>query len=185
MMIYDINNIYPKENDHLLFLSDINHLEEIKSSSPFMLQTLLPITGDMEVSFELESHQLYFIDEWDFLTPKDVEENKNKAHLLAKSWWDENLASTEYKGLILSDLVQQDLVYPFEASLNARTVYSKLFETHNIKKISGFFLRPIPVIRTGPAPTTKAVQSVSQAILFYMAEQQGVTVNHLRTQNSL
>jgi hypothetical protein len=166
--------------DHLLFITDISQLKYLQINTPELLENMLPVTNDMVVAFEFERLGIKFIDEWDFLSENQMEENRKNAHFLAKNWWDEQVASTEYNGLFLSDLVEQDLVYPLEASLNARTVYAGLLDTYLVKKISGFFLPAVPVVRTGPVPTAKAVHSVSQAILFYMAERRGIEVNHLQ-----
>lgn len=164
----------------LLFLSDAAQVKHIQLYEAEKFNNMLPVTADMTVAFMLEQEGIAFIDEWDFLSENQMEQNKKNAHFLAKNWWDEHVASTEYNGLFLSGLVEQDLIYPLEASLNARTVYAGLLDTYSAKKISGFFLSPVPVIRTGPAPTAKAVHSVSQAILFYMAEMRGIEVNHLQ-----
>ena len=165
---------------NLLFLNDVAQLKYIQLNEPEKLNDMLPVTADMTVAFMLEQKGIAFVDEWDFLSENQIVENKKIAHQLAKNWWDEQVASTEYNGLVLSDLVEQDLVYPLEASLNARTVYAGLLDTYSVKKISGFFLPAVPVIRTGPVPTAKAVHSVSQAILFYMAAKRGIEVSHLQ-----
>ncbi len=164
---------------NLLYFSDITQLNYVRASNPDLLESMLPITGNMVVAFELERTKIDFIDEWDFLKPEDIETNKDTAHSLAKNWWDENLANTDYGGFALSDAAQQDLVYPFEASLNACTIYKRLFETYSFSKISGYFLPSVAVVRTGPAPTSQAVTSISQAILFYMAEQRGIAIDKL------
>lgn len=163
----------------LLYFSDISQLDYVRASKPDMLKQMRPVTGDMVVAFELERLGVDYIDEWDFLKPENIETNKDVAHSLAKNWWDENLASTEYNGFALTDVAQQDLIFSFEASLNARTVYGRLFDTYTVEKIIGFFLPSVAVIRTGPAPTSRAVQSVSQAIMFYMADQRGIMVDKL------
>ena len=163
----------------LLYFTDISQLNYVRANDCILMEESIPITGDMLVAFELERLKIDFIDEWDFLKPEDIEINKEFAHSLAKSWWDENLASTEYDGFALSDVAQQDLIYSFEASLNARTVFVRLFDTYSVEKIAGYFLPSVAVIRTGPFPASRAVQSVSQAILFYMAEQRGIVINKL------
>jgi len=162
-----------------LYFTDITQLNYVRANNPDLLESMLPITGNMVVAFELERLKIDFIDEWDFLKPEDIETNKDIAHSLAKNWWNENLANTNYDGFALSDAAQQDLVYPFEASLNARTIYKRLFDTYSVSQISGYFLPSVAVVRTGPVPASQAVTSVSQAILFYMAAQRGIAVNKL------
>jgi len=162
-------------------LSEISHLDFVLAQKPEMLKSMRPITGDMVVAFELERLGIDFIDEWDFLQPDEIEKSKETAHVLSKTWWDENLASTSYEGFSLTHVAQQDLVYPFEACLNARVVYERIFKAHPISKVSGYFLPPVGVVRTGPAPTTRAVSSVAQAILFYIAERQGIPVDKLHS----
>jgi hypothetical protein len=164
---------------HLLFFTDISQFHYVQFNSPELFERMMPVTNNMVVAFELERLGIEFIDEWSFLKPDDIEKNRNLAHELSKIWWDEHLASTEYEGFALTDVAQQDLVYAFEASLNARTVYKRLFDTYSVSEISGYFLPLVAVVRTGPAPTSQAVTSVSQAILFYMAEQRGIAVDKL------
>jgi hypothetical protein len=163
----------------LLYFSDISQLDYVLESNPKLLQQMRPITGDMVVSYELERMHIDYIDEWDFIEPEEIEANWNTAYLLSKSWWDEGLASTKYGIEALTESVQQDLVYPFQTCLNARTAYDKIFNSFPIKKISGYFLPEVAVIRTGPAPTSRAVQSVSQAVLFFLASQRGIPVDKL------
>lgn len=165
----------------LLYFSDISQLDYVRASKPDMLKHMGLITGDMVVAFELERLGIDFIDEWDFITPDEIRANWETAHTLSRTWWDEHLASTEYEGFSLADAAQQDLIYPFEASLNARTVYGRIFSTHPIEKIRGYFLPSVGVVRTGPAPTSRAVRSVTQAILLYLAERHGITVERLNS----
>jgi hypothetical protein len=162
----------------LLYFSDISQLDYVLNTNSELLTHKRPITGDMVVSFELERLGIEFIDEWDFIEPTEIEENWNEAYALSTSWW-EGLASTKYGAEALTKSVQQEMVYPFQTCLNARTVYGRLFQKFPIERIVGFFLPNVPIIRTGPAPTSRAVQSVSQAVLFYMSENRGIVIEKL------
>lgn len=169
----------------LLYFSDISQLDFVRTTKPDIFKQKLPITGDMVVAFELERLGIDFIDEWNFLKPDEIRENWETAHTLSRNWWDEHLASTEYEGFSLADAAQQDLVYPFWASLNARAVYGSIFSAYPVKKISGYFLPAVAVVRTGPAPASRAVRSVTEAILLYIAEQRGIPVERLSSSLSL
>jgi hypothetical protein len=162
-----------------LFLTNISHLKDVLLFTPYMLKNMHPVTNDMTVSFELERLGIKYIDEWDYLTPNDIENNKDAAHKLAQDWWDEAIQSTSYNGIVLTKAAQEDLIFSFEASLNARTVYSRLFEAYKVREIFGYFPDPVAVVRTGPTPASKAVQSVAYAVLFYLAEKQGIGVYKL------
>ncbi len=163
----------------LIYFSDVSQLvnHDIKKIACNKNNRL--ITNDMAVAFQFDMLGIEYIDEWTFLNETDIEKNKETAHHLAKNWWNEAFYSTAYNGFPLSDIVQQDLVYSFEACLNARVVYKRLFEAYSVHKISGYFVPSVPVIRTGPSPAIKAVQSVTQAILFYMAENHGIQIERL------
>jgi hypothetical protein len=169
----------------LIYFSDISQLDYVILNNPDLLRGMHPMTGDMVVAFELERMGIEFIDEWKFINEKEIENNWDDAHVLSKSWWNENVASTAYDGFALTDAAQQDLIYPLWASLNARTIYSKIFNGYPINKISGYFLPSIGVVRTGPVPTSRAVTSVSQAVLFYFADGANVAVDHLSTNVAL
>lgn len=165
----------------LLYFTDISQVNYVVGNMPEMLRRMRPVTGDIVVAYELERLGIDFIDEWSFLEAEDIARNSETAHILSTRWWDEHLASTEYEGFSLADAAQQDMVYPLEACLNASSVYDRIFSTYQIKKISGFFLPPVGVVRTGPIPTNRAVRSVTQAILFYRAERYGIPVIKLNS----
>lgn len=169
----------------LLYFTDISQVGYVLDRRPEILKKKHAMTGDIVVAYELERLGIDFIDEWDFLDVEDIEANFERARLLSTTWWDENLASTEYEGFALSDTAQQDLIYPFEAGLNARTVYRKLFSTYQIGNITGFFLPPVGVVRTGPIPTNRAVRSVAQAVLFYMAEKREIPIEQIESSRPL
>jgi hypothetical protein len=169
----------------LLYFTDISQVSYVVDHRPELMKNRHAMTGDVVVAYELERLGIDFIDEWDLLGAEDIEANFETARLLSTTWWDESLASTEYEGFALSEAAQQDMIYPFEASLNARTVYRKLFSTCQIRSIAGFFLPSVGVYRTGPIPTNRAVRSVAQAVLFYMAEKQGIAVEKLESDRPL
>jgi hypothetical protein len=166
-------------SEHLLFFTDISQLVDVKNKNPAWLKQRRPVTGEMPVAFELENLGIEFIDIWDFLSPEDIKKNQNKARNLAKNWTHEFLTSCESKDLGITDTTQEDLVYPFEAALNATTAYGRLLKVHAIEKISVYLLPSIALIRTGPRPTSRPAGSVAQAILIYMAEQQNIKIDCL------
>ncbi len=165
----------------LLYFSDSSQLDYVLEVRPELLRSMRPITGDMVVSFELERLGIEFIDEWNLIEPEEIQNNWNDAYVLSKSWWDEGLANTLYGVEALTESAQQDMVYPFQACLNARTSYSRLFSLFSVEKIHGFFLPSVAVIRTGPAPTSRAVRSVSEAVLIFMAEKRGIPFEKLNS----
>ncbi|MCX5784281.1 MAG: hypothetical protein NTX59_01175 [Elusimicrobia bacterium] len=169
----------------LLYFTDISQLQYVLDKKPLLLEQMQPITGDVVVACELERRNISFVDEWDFLGPTDIERNSGIANDLSGTWWHENLASTEYEGFSLLDAARQDMVYPLEACLNARTVYEKIFQKNHINRISGYFLPEIGVIRCGPFPTHRAVRSVSQAILFWLADKYGIQIDKLESKYPL
>jgi hypothetical protein len=59
-----------------LFLTNISHLKNVLLFTPYMLKNMQPVTNDMTVAFELERLGIKYIDEWDFLKPDDIENNK-------------------------------------------------------------------------------------------------------------
>ncbi len=152
---------------------------------PELLDQMLPVTGDIVVAWELQRLNIPFIDEWSYLEPDDIERSWEAANNLSVHWWDESLASTAYEGFALADAARQELVYPFEACLNARLVYERIFQSMTVDRISGFFLPETGVIRTGPFPTHRAVRSVAQAVLFYAAEKNGIPLTRVDSNSPL
>lgn len=140
------------------------------------------LTADMAVAYELERLGIDFTDEWDYLSAEEIQKNRNKANSLASSW-DDDLTDIFFDEFSLTECVKQDLVYPFEAALNASTIYKKIFESFSIQRIRGYFLPPKAVIRTGPAPTSRAVNSVSHSILFYFCDKNCIPLEKLAPPN--
>jgi hypothetical protein len=169
----------------ILYLSDVSQLDYVLRTDPLLLKQLKPLTGDMVVAFELEKMGLDFIDEWDYIRPEELKSNLDLAHSLSITWWHDEGARPNDVGLSLCEAAQQDMVYPFIACLNARTVYERLFSEFRVDKIDGYFLPNTPVIRTGPAPTSRAVGSLTQAVLLYMAEKRQIQINKLVSKHPL
>lgn len=169
----------------LLYFTDISQVQYVLDKEPQLLETMRPVTGDIVVASELESLDIPFIDEWDFLEPIDIERNFEIANNLGTKWWDENIASTEYEGFALTECAEQDLVWPFEACLNARVVYEKIFRKYQVDHITGYFLPPIGVVRTGPTPTHRAIRSLTQAVLFWVADKYKIQYKYRESGYSL
>jgi hypothetical protein len=166
----------------LLYFTDISQLKYILNVSPNLLKKYTPITGDLVVSYELENLGIDFIDEWDYLTSKTIESNWILSKKLTKCWTNEaGIDAVYFEDISLNECAENDLAYSFEAALNARLVYEKIIEKYNVSSIAGFFLPEISVIRTGPFPTHRAVRSISQAVLFWIAECRKITVKKLES----
>src|SRR5947209_8085796 len=102
----------------LLLLTDVSQVDEILECCPEWLDRARLVTTDLTVAAELERLQIPFIDGWSFLTPEDIDRNWHTARALAGSWWDESLASTEYRGVRLAE-APADWFCLFEIVLNA------------------------------------------------------------------
>lgn len=167
---------------HLLYLSDISQLDYVRKKKPDLLLRTVVLTADMVVAAELERSDIEFIDEWNYLSPLEIEQNWKEAYRLSGCWWDETVVSTDCLGVRLSEAARQDWVYALEASLNARNIYRKIIADLRVSKISGFFLPAVGVVRTGPVPTRRAVCSVTQAILLYVAEANSIPISRLTSE---
>jgi glycosyltransferase involved in cell wall biosynthesis len=161
----------------ILYLTDVSQIDYLRKTNPLLLRQMRPLTGDMVVAFELEKMGVHFIDEWDYIKPEELKKNWELAHSLSITWWHGNVANRTYEEFSLCEAAQQDMVYPLTACLNARTVYERLFREFKVDSIDGYFLPNTAVIRTGPAPTSRALGSLTQAVLFYMAEKRRIPIN--------
>jgi hypothetical protein len=159
----------------LFVLTDVN---QIDNANAIKFDDERFLTADMAVAYELERLGIDFTDEWDYLSAEEILENRNNANSLASSWGGD-LTDIFFDEFSLTECVKQDLVYPFEAALNASTIYKKIFESFSIQSIRGYFLPPKAVIRTGPAPTSRAVNSISHSILFYFCDKNCIPLEKL------
>lgn len=162
----------------LLVLSDVSQVEYLLKNQEDVLMTHRPMTQDLAVAHELDRLQIPFIDEYCYLSPKEIEENWNQAHELAEIWQYYTLG--DGISLELWDLAKQDLVYPFEICLNARTAYRHILESDTVESLCGFWFLPQPIVRTGPAPATHAAASLAQAVLCYLVELKQIPIHCLQ-----
>ena len=169
---------------NLLVLSDISQVEYLLKHQADMLMTHRPVTQDLAVAHELDRLQIPFLDEFCYLSPKDIEENWNQANELAEIWQQYALLR-DGPNLELADLTKQEFVWPFEICLNARTVYRRIFESDAVESLRGYWLPPQAVSRTGPAPVTRAAASLAQAVLRWLADLKQIPIHSLQCPRSL
>jgi hypothetical protein len=159
----------------VLYLSDISQLDYISQYESKVL-----MTGDILIAHELSKKNIYFINEWEFISENSIKNNWDQSYALSKQWCDENKRYFNHDGISYSECIQQDLIYPFEAVLNSTEVYKNIFNKFGIKKIYGYFETPTAVISTGPFPTYKAVRSISESVLFQIADNLKIEVIKLK-----
>ncbi len=170
----------------LLYLTDISQVNYIFDNSLDYFEKYTPLSGDLVVSSKLEKLGISFIDEWDYLAKEYINLNWQNSLTLSKKWCKElKIEEIKYNNVLLSKCTQQDFAYSFEAALNARTAYEKILNEFDVTRIFGFFLPDTPVIRTGPAPTHRAVRSVSQSVLFWLAENKNIPIIKLKSNYDL
>ncbi len=164
---------------NLLVLSDISQVKYLLQHQAAVLTSHRLMTQDFTVAHELERLQIPFLDEFCYLSPADIEENGGRAAELAEVWQQHALGG-DGQGLEIAALAKQDLVWPLDVCLNARTVYQRILESETVESLSGYWLPPQPIFSTGPAPVTRAAASLAQAILHWMAEQNHIPIRSLQ-----
>lgn len=173
----------------LLYITDVSQVQYLlKNREKF--DGYMPITGDISSVFLLQNSLLEFINEWDLLSSSVIEKNWNLAYDFSKNWWNEVDFDIPDDVKEYYFATSQDMVYPLEAIFNAKSVYEELFMKFNIEELLGFFLEKQAVIRTGPIPTHRAVRSIAQAILFWIADKnlvpyKAIEMNFLLTNDKL
>lgn len=168
---------------NLLMLSDISQVEYLLKHHADVLMNHLPMTQDLAVAHALDRLQIPFLDEYCYLSTKDIEENWNQAHELGEIW--QYYALGDGKSSELLDLAKHDFVLPFEICLNARTAYRRILESDSVESLCGYWLPPQPIVRTGPYPLTRAAASLAQAVLRWMAEQKKIPIHSLQCSRPL
>lgn len=169
----------------LMFLTDVSQVRRVVRGWPHRKDRTRLVTGDMTTAAELERLGIPFIDEWSYLEPADIDYNRKIAYQLASQWWNEKLGKIEFCGFSLPEVVEQELAMPFEMCLNSRIVFERLLKSEPFQCIYGYFLRPVAICRTVPAPLIRAATSVSQAVLRFLAERAGMPVFSLRLSRPL
>jgi hypothetical protein len=164
----------------LLLLTDICQLNDFLSKKD-LLQNYMPITGDISVSFKLIQNNIPFINEWDYLNKNQIQFNWDLANDLSKIWWTGfNIdIPPEFNKYLLC--TSQDMVYSLEAIFNSYEVYTSIFDKFKIIEVHGYFLHNQAVVRTGPMPTNRAVRSITQSILFWIADLKSIPIYKLET----
>jgi hypothetical protein len=169
----------------LLYISDISQLDYLMADKPEMLEGRRPVCSDMVVAFELEKSGIEFIDVWDYLDPDDIKNNADTARFFSLNWLNDEFAGEDIGSLTHAEVAHVEMIWPFEACLNAQTAYSRIFNRFPVKKISGFFHPQVAIIRTGPFPASRAVCSVAEAVLFSLAGKNGIVIDKLELDATL
>ncbi len=169
----------------VVFLSDLSQLGVVEKMMLRQLPDLHVVTSSLTVGAELERLGIPFSDGLSYLEPEEIAHNLRLAYQLTDGWWNEQLGDVEFLGFSLAHIARQELAMPFELCLNAKIAYQRLFASKSVCHIYGFFLPPVAVCRTGPAPAFRPAASVTQAVLLWLAQREGIPVTGLRTYRPL
>ncbi len=166
-----------KMPERLLTLSSRAQYRSLERSLANASKNVLISTRDLALAEELESNGSPFQDEWELLSPEEIRANRLEAQQLARSWWPDGADSARWRGISLAEMASQELAFPFEAALNATSIFSKLLPA-NFRVVSAFGGSPTPILRTAP-PVAVGSDSVACAILRFWTERQGLTFEDL------
>jgi hypothetical protein len=157
----------------LLYITDVSQVDYLLNNFN-EFESYTPITGDISSAFVLQNNFVDFINEWDYLRPELIQKNWDLANNFSENWWNEihfNIPSDLKQYFIATS---QDMVFPLEVIFNSKTVYEDIFKRFQIEELAGFFLENNAILRTGPIPTHRAARSIAQAILFWIADCNGI-----------
>lgn len=160
---------------NILRLDDIFQLRHLRRHAPQLLATHQLITHDLTVAWELERQGIRFLDEFAFLSPAEIHANWDAANRLATSWH-EGLWRSGTREHELARCAGQELVYPFEIGLNARTIYERVFQQYSVESVTLCTMPPQAITRTGPPPARRAGATISQAVVRWVADQRRIPV---------
>lgn len=168
----------------LLYFTDVIQVNYfIKNKDQF--NGFTPITGDITAAFVLLHNKIEFINEWDYLKPHQIQNNWDLANNFSKSWWSELEILLNMDLQAYFESTSQDMVWPLEAIYNSKSVYDEIFSKFKIAEVYGFFQNNKAVIKTGPLPAHKAVRSIAQSILFWIADEKSIPYYKLDLQLEL
>ncbi len=138
----------------------------------------LLVTGDMTTAWELERHGVPFLDEHDEIGGDELLANWEAADRLAAHWWGDAEGDV---GEATFAAARGDLRLPIELCLDAATAYRRLLAQRRIGRAHVFFVPPVAICRTQPAPGLQAAASLAQAVLRREAERAGVAAVPVRS----
>jgi hypothetical protein len=145
---------------HAIYISDLITLKKIIKRNQYNFKNFLLITSSLEVAFFLEMQKIQFIDVQNFINLKDIDRNKKIAHILSNDLFIDSKINT---------LLQGELIFPLETALNSYTAFSRIIKKYKIELLETFLYPKKAVIRTGPAPLSEALFSISESILCNLA----------------
>lgn len=165
---------------NLFFISDAAVLKFFLENEGPLDSKRIFFSWDTEVCFYLQEHNFQYINGWDLIGKDEIIENWELAHLLASSWLDGGKRLNRFIDINSYSCAEQDLVYPFQAALNADKIFKALVNTYQVKGLSGIANMPVAVIRTGPSPAHIATNSVAEAVFLYNCDKNGISVSLVR-----
>ncbi len=169
----------------LVILSDLSQVPTILSWSRERRATSCFLTSSPAVAAELGQLGLQALNALDLLSPDELDSNALLAQELGERWWPWTWGEPRLLGLPLAALAKQEFALPFELALNARLAFGRLLENNEYRQITGFFRPPMGMCRTGPAPAFRPAQSITQGVLLWLAQCEGIPVAGLTTRRPL
>lgn len=158
---------------NLLFIGDVAHVHYLQTERPEWLRRATPVTGDPAVKYRLEQLGVRYIDEWGYLKEADFDRDLRRAWHLAEGWWRELFRGTDLEEFAPGLATSHDLFWPFEACLRAHTIYERLLTDQANARLHLMTLPREPVVRSSPAPPSRASASLAATVLRHLAAQAG------------
>ena len=160
----------------LVFLSGFAQWEQICARKPYLMKGTTFATADLELVHELERARVDYCDLWEYLPPEDLAENRHKAEELVKTWYRPYLGDTEFHGIKMAEVSQQDLFWPSNACLNTALAIRRVLGAAQPARVVAFadLWRPLSWAATACSET-----DLVEAVVLWLTEQFGIPVSRL------
>ena len=165
----------------LIIINDISEYEYLILHKRILItETTYFITNDATVIFELNKTELKHINEWKYINSFELENNQKIADYIVKKWWNNFDFEIPFEDKVL-ETTENELLITFLASLNAKTIYSKILNEYHIKKIIFFNFKKISMSRNGPGPSAIPLTGFVQSIRYYYAKLYNIDSEFINT----
>jgi hypothetical protein len=165
----------------LIIINDVSEYEYlILHKRSLITEATYFITNDATVVFELNKTEFKYINEWKYINSIELESNQKIADFLVKKWWSNFDFEIPFNDEVLGT-TENELIITFLTSLNAKTIYNKIFNEYHIKKIIFFNLKKISMSRNGPGPSTIPISGFVQSIRHYYAKLYNIDSEFINT----
>ncbi|MDY7000175.1 MAG: hypothetical protein SVS15_00150 [Thermodesulfobacteriota bacterium] len=107
-------------------------------------ESVVVVTPDLLLADHLDRAGLPFLETWDFLTGRDIDQAQRLSKEMSRSWWRPCFSGLFHAGVDLGDAIQRDMWFFFIEAILSKFILERIFERFSPREVYLFPEKPEP-----------------------------------------